>query len=203
MDQKIDMNVFLDAVRASVAPVPAGRVRSVHAHGRVLSEDISAEGFSMPAGTWLDSDALAAIAKAGCLREGMFFPAYHPVRVSLLCLENEAANAILLRAHLRELGFSAEVLAAPAADDADALADVLWMAVENTDFYIVTGGGDMLADALQLLEAETVCNVSADVRLSSYRRCPVLALPGDPAAASSAFRTFAPAALMRRAGCSL
>lgn len=199
----MDLNTFLEAVKESVTPVPTGRVRSVHAHGRVLSEEISAADFSMPAGTWLDSEALAAIAKAGYLREGMFFPAYHPVRVSLLCLENETANTILMQAHLRELGFSAELLAAPAADDADALADVLWMAVENTDFYIVAGGGELLSDALPLLEAETVCDVSADVRLFSYRRRPVLALPGDPAAASSAFRTFAPAALMRRAGCNL
>lgn len=202
MDIQETLKSALDWVRENVSPVPAGRARAIRAHGRVLSEDISRGDFSMARGTWLDADALSQIAAAGCLTEGMFLPAYQRMRIGLLLLENDVANGPVLEAALREMGFSAERLIRPPAGDADALADVLWMAAETTDLYIIVGDVDLLEDALPLLEADAPLALPAlGAALAIYRRRPVLALPGEPAAAFAAFRNLAPALILRRAGC--
>lgn len=204
MDQKPSLTLALNWARESVSPVPAGFARAIRAHGRVLSEDISAQDFSMTRGTWLDASALAELAAAGCLTEGMFLPAFKPVHIGLLCLENETANAVVLEAALREMGFTADRLTPPAADDADALADVLWMAAENTDLYIIAGGVYLVDDALPLLEADDALALpELGASLALYRRRPVLVLPGECEAAAAVFRMIGPAILMRRAGCNL
>ena len=113
----------------TISPVGVGHIRALKAHGRVLSEDV----MTLRQGTPLNAEAMAQLAGHGVLRAGMFLPVYHPVRCAVLWLNEDAACEAVLNGALQELGMTAETLQPPTNDDADAMADVLWLAAENTD----------------------------------------------------------------------